>query len=136
MLELDVRKRLGRFELDAQLCAPKGITTIFGPSGSGKTSLINIVSGIIDADDGAIRLNNRVLFDKTTSIAASERNIGYVFQDARLFPHMSVLQNLRYGGRKDEERLVGLLELEPLLSRRSKQLSGGEKQRVALARPW
>ncbi len=134
MLQVDIRKRLGAFTLDATLAAPAGITVLFGPSGSGKTSLINAVAGLLQPDQGQITLNGRVLFDGATNIHAHARRVGYVFQDARLFPHMSVLQNLRYGGRKDEDRIIDLLGLRPLLQRRPRDLSGGEKQRVALGR--
>lgn len=134
MLDLDIRKQLGDFRLDARLQAPAGITVLFGASGSGKTSLINAVAGLLNPDDGRITLNGQVLFDRGTNVPAHKRRIGYVFQDARLFPHMSVLQNLRYGGRKDEDRVIDLLGLRELLNRKPKDLSGGEKQRTALGR--
>jgi len=134
MLSLDIQKTLGSFNLDVQLNAPGGITAIYGPSGSGKTSLINAVAGLIDPNSGSIDLHGKSLFANGKSLAPAQRNIGYVFQDARLFPHMNVLQNLRYGGQKDEAKIIELLALGNLLQRRPKDLSGGEKQRVAVGR--
>lgn len=134
MLEFDIQKRLGDFHLNAQLSAPNGVTVLFGPSGSGKTSIINAVAGLLHPDQGRIMLNGVALFGDQANLAPHSRDIGYVFQDARLFPHMTVLQNLRYGGRHKEVETIDLLGLRPLLTRRPKDLSGGEKQRVALGR--
>ncbi len=136
MIRIDVQKTLGAFSLDVQLQAPAGVTAVFGPSGSGKTSLVNAVAGLVTPDRGSIRIGTRTLYDHATgcNLPVHERRIGYVFQDARLFPHMSVLQNLRYGGTYDEDHIVSILGLGPLLNRTPASLSGGEKQRVALGR--
>ncbi|MDX8351432.1 molybdenum ABC transporter ATP-binding protein [Cognatiyoonia sp. IB215182] len=136
MLEIDVTKSLGAFSLQAKVSAPTGLTAIFGPSGSGKTSLVNAVAGLIAPDAGRIVVGETVLFDSGARInrPTHQRRVGYVFQDARLFPHLSVEQNLRYGGDHDADHLIDLLGLEDLLSRRPAGLSGGEKQRVALGR--
>jgi molybdate transport system ATP-binding protein len=145
MLRLSVVKRWRGFELRAELDAPTpGIIALFGRSGCGKTTLINIVSGLLQPDAGRVELDGVILTDTGARIRvpAERRRIGYVFQDARLFPHLGVLGNLRYGLRRapPEGRLIGLEEvlallgLEPLLERRPYQLSGGERQRVALGR--
>ncbi|QIM68664.1 molybdenum ABC transporter ATP-binding protein ModC [Basfia succiniciproducens] len=141
MLEINVKKRLGQLVLNARLTIPgQGITGIFGISGSGKSSLINLVSGLIHPDEGNIRLNDRTLIDTANNIclAPNQRNIGYVFQDARLFPHYSVKGNLCYGikrfNQQEFNRIVRLLGIEHLLARYPLTLSGGEKQRVAIGR--
>ncbi len=136
MLQVAIQKRLGDFELDVSFDAPAGVTAIFGRSGSGKTSLVNAVAGLLNPDAGRIVLGDQVLFDagSGTRRAPQQRRIGYVFQDARLFPHMSVERNLRYGGDHDAERVIEVLGLGDLLARRPAGLSGGEKQRVALGR--
>ncbi len=136
MIEVDVRKRLGDFTLDAAFEAPEGVTALFGKSGSGKTSLINAIAGLLRPDDGRIAVGDDVLFDRArrVDIPAWRRRVGYVFQDARLFPHMSVARNLAYGGRHDRDHVIEMLGLEALLDRRPAALSGGERQRVALGR--
>ena len=145
MLRLSVLKRWGGFRLLAQLDAPTpGVVALFGRSGCGKTTLVNIISGLLQPDEGRVELDGITLTDTRARIRVpvERRRIGYVFQDARLFPHLGVAANLRYGERRapQEERTVGfdevlaLLGLEPLLARRPYQLSGGERQRVALGR--
>ncbi|HEY2036655.1 MAG TPA: molybdenum ABC transporter ATP-binding protein [Steroidobacteraceae bacterium] len=145
MLRLSVIKRWDGFKLRAQLDAPTpGVVALFGRSGCGKTTLVNIISGLLQPDEGRVELDGVVLTDTSARVCipAERRRIGYVFQDARLFPHLSVLTNLRYGERRapQEARSIGLdevlalLGLEPLLRRRPYQLSGGERQRVALGR--
>lgn len=136
MLEIEIRARLGDFELDATFVAPNGVTALFGRSGSGKTSVVNAVAGLLRPDTGQILVDGAPLFDAAAGIdvPTRRRRIGYVFQDARLFPHMTVKQNLRYGGAHDEVRVIEMLGLGPLLLRRPARLSGGEKQRVALGR--
>lgn len=136
MISIAVRKQLGEFALDVQMDVPPGVTAIFGPSGSGKTSLINAVAGLLRPDAGRIAVQDRVLFDAKArlDLPAHQRRVGYVFQDARLFPHMTVLQNLRYGGQAGEAQLIDLLGLDGLLDRMPATLSGGERQRVALGR--
>ena len=144
MLEVDVRGRFGNFFLDARFTARAGLTALFGRSGSGKTSLINLLAGLATAEDGRIAIGNQVLYDSKAGIdsAPEHRRLGYVFQEGRLFPHMSVRGNLEYGmnlvpvedRHQNFPRVVELLDLESLLRRRPKTLSGGEKQRVAIAR--
>lgn len=130
MISVQIKKRLGDFDLDVAFDAPAGVTAIFGRSGSGKTSVINAVAGLLRPDSGSINVNGRALID----VPVHQRGLGYVFQDARLFPQMTVAQNLRYGGDHEAERIIALLGLESLLSRQPKALSGGEKSRVALGR--
>jgi molybdate transport system ATP-binding protein len=143
-LSVDVLHRLGAFELEAAFETNGRLTALFGPSGSGKTSLVNLIGGLIRPDRGRIAVDGRVLVDTAagTFLAKHKRRIGYVFQDARLFPHMSVSQNLRYGRffRPKTERyadmaaVVDLLGIGGLLDRKPNLLSGGEKQRVAIGR--
>ena len=141
MLHIDVKKQLGILPLEAHLDIPsQGVTALFGLSGSGKSSLINLVSGLINPDEGVIALNDRELFNSAQNVCVpiNQRNIGYVFQDARLFPHYTVNGNLRYGMKntsKDEfNYIVELLGIGHLLKRYPITLSGGEKQRVAIGR--
>jgi len=147
MLEVDVSKRLGSMEFHAAFTAPGGVTALFGRSGAGKTSLVNMLGGLLRPDRGHIRLDGRVLFDAEAGIdlPPERRRLGYVFQDARLFPHLTVAANLRYGtprGARDEGRhdsvefdaVVEVLGLAALLQRRPATLSGGERQRVAIGR--
>ncbi len=143
-LEVDVRRRLGGFSLDARFAATGRLTALFGPSGSGKTSLVNLIGGLIRPDEGRIAAAGSVLVDTAAGVFVPKhrRRIGYVFQDARLFPHMTVGQNLRYGrfftpaGDRygDWNRVVDMLGIGDLTDRRPASLSGGEKQRVAIGR--
>jgi molybdate transport system ATP-binding protein len=149
MLRVAALKRRDGFTLQAELEAPTpGIVALFGRSGCGKTTLVNVISGLLAPDEGRIQLEDTVLTDTRAgiSVPVERRRIGYVFQDARLFPHFSVLGNLRYGLKRSLrhaaanthsitlEEVVGLLGLAPLLDRRPHQLSGGERQRVGLGR--
>jgi molybdate transport system ATP-binding protein len=144
MLQVSVSKRRPGFALDANLQAPTpGVIALFGRSGSGKTTLVNILSGLLAPDSGHVRLDDETLTDTARGIAVpvEQRRIGYVFQDARLFPHLTVLGNLRYGERRSNaaviiglDEVVTLLGLGALLQRKPRQLSGGERQRVALGR--
>lgn len=141
MLSLNVMQKQGDHVLEVDLQIPaKGITAIFGVSGAGKTSLINAISGLTQPQRGRIQLHNRLLFDAEQKIALppEKRRIGYVFQDARLFPHYRVRGNLQYGMapkmKAQFDSLVSLLGLEALLPRFPLSLSGGEKQRVAIGR--
>lgn len=141
MLELNFSQTLGMHRLQVAESLPaSGITAIFGVSGAGKTSLINAISGLTRPEQGRIVLNERVLYDaeKKICLPPEKRRVGYVFQDARLFPHYNVLGNLRYGMAKSMagqfDKLVTLLGIEPLLDRLPGGLSGGEKQRVAIGR--
>lgn len=142
MLDLSVRHSHGDFTLEADLTLGSGLTALFGASGSGKTTLINIVAGLIRPVAGHVRFNGQVWSDGSTFVPPHRRRIGYVFQEGRLFPHLTVMQNLRYAERllrradRREElgRIAELLGISDLLSRRPSHLSGGEKQRVALGR--
>ncbi|MGK3140694.1 molybdenum ABC transporter ATP-binding protein ModC [Pantoea sp. C2G6] len=141
MLSLNFMQQLGDHQLEIDLQIPaKGITAIFGVSGAGKTSLINAISGLTQPQQGRIQLHDRLLFDAEQKIALppEKRRIGYVFQDARLFPHYRVRGNLQYGMapkmKAQFDTLVSLLGLEALLPRFPLSLSGGEKQRVAIGR--
>ncbi|WP_315316830.1 molybdenum ABC transporter ATP-binding protein ModC [Pantoea vagans] len=141
MLSLNFMQHQGDHQLEIDLQIPaKGITAIFGVSGAGKTSLINAISGLTQPQRGRIELNDRLLFDAEQKVALppEKRRIGYVFQDARLFPHYRVRGNLQYGMapamKAQFDSLVSLLGLEALLSRFPLSLSGGEKQRVAIGR--
>jgi len=144
MLTVDVEKQLGDFTIAAKFDAPDGVTALFGPSGSGKTSIVNMIAGLITPDRGRIMYNGTLLFDSAGSLSEPpyRRHIGYVFQDGRLFPHLTVAQNLDYGRRMyrlplDEAayaRIVEMLDIGHLLLRRPRNLSGGERQRVAIGR--
>lgn len=144
MLDLDFRMKLGDFALDVRLAAPAGALALFGRSGAGKTSIVRAIAGLARPSDGRISVAGTVLFDAAAGIDVppERRRIGYVFQDARLFPHLTVDGNLRYGLRRagSQERpvafdaVVGLLGIETLLARRPANLSGGERQRVAIGR--
>jgi molybdate transport system ATP-binding protein len=143
-LVVDVIRRLGSFALEARFASEGKLTAFFGPSGSGKTSLLNIIAGIVRPDQGSIVLNGRTLFDTSRGIFVPKhrRRFGYVFQEARLFPHLTVRQNLLYGQwfTPRQERTIGveqvlhLLNIQHLLDRRPGALSGGEKQRIAIGR--
>jgi len=142
-LEIDVRSTRGDFRLEADLLLSERHAALFGPSGCGKTTLLHMLAGITRPDAGRVRLNGRVLFDDRAGIMvpAEERGIGYVFQENRLFPHKDVRANLLFSPRAgsagvspDFEGVVEMLELGPLLKRRTDGLSGGEARRVALGR--
>jgi molybdate transport system ATP-binding protein len=143
-LAVDVRHRLGAFELDVAFESGGGLTALFGPSGSGKTSLVNIIGGLIRPDSGRVAVDGRLLVDRERRlfVPRHKRRIGYVFQDARLFPHLTVSQNLRFGRffapAADRYAAFGevveMLGIGHLLERRPNLLSGGEKQRVAIGR--
>jgi len=141
MLNIRIDKRQGDLDMHLDIKLPlQGISAIFGRSGAGKTSLINMLSGLSRPDQGHIELGEQVLFDSKRRIhlRPEQRRIGYVFQDARLFPHYNVTGNLRYGCRRyDPKRfadVVELLGIGTLLQRAPATLSGGERQRVAIGR--
>lgn len=144
-MDLAIAKRLGDFNLDVTFSAPEaGVTALFGRSGAGKSSVIAAIAGLINPDKGHIRVAGRTLFDSATGHAEPmhRRRVGYVFQDGRLFPHLSVRDNLLYGYRRSKSaprriellEVVELLGIGALLERRPRDLSGGEKQRVAIGR--
>jgi molybdate transport system ATP-binding protein len=144
-IEARFRIRLGSFTLDAAFTAPgRGITALFGPSGSGKTTLLRCIAGLTRAVEGRLCVNGDTWQDESRShfLPAHRRAIGYVFQEASLFPHLSVRKNLEYGFKRVPskerrvvfEQAVELLGVGPLLERGPRHLSGGERQRVAIAR--
>lgn len=136
-LTLDVTMRQQSFLLQVRESASVEVLGLFGPSGSGKTSLLEAIAGIRTPDEGEIRVGDRVLYSSRDriNVPARDRHIGYVPQDALLFPNMNVTQNIRYGAKQgDFDGLVDILDLRPLLDRGVQKLSGGEKQRVAIAR--
>jgi molybdate transport system ATP-binding protein len=144
VLAVDVEKQLGALKLSVRFQAAGGATALFGPSGAGKTSVINMIAGLLAPDRGSIALDDTVLFDAASGINVPphRRCIGYVFQEGRLFPHLSVRQNLDYGRRMsgrphdaaEFERIAAMLAIGHLLDRRPRLLSGGERQRVAVGR--
>jgi molybdate transport system ATP-binding protein len=145
MIDVSIEKAQGAFRVQVAFTAPaKGVTALFGPSGAGKTSIINMVAGLLRPDKGHIHANGCCLFDAAARIdlPPERRRIGYVFQDGRLFPHLSVHGNLVYGMRRTQpsqryvalDQVVRLLGIGQLLQRRPARLSGGEKQRVAIGR--
>jgi molybdate transport system ATP-binding protein len=144
MLSVAVKKRRGSFSLDACFELPTpGVVALFGRSGCGKSTLVNVIAGLLNADTGRVALDDLVLLDteRRLCVPPERRRIGYVFQDARLFPHMSVAANLKYGERRAPahrfvslDGVADLLALGSLMHRRTHQLSGGERQRVAIGR--
>jgi molybdate transport system ATP-binding protein len=144
MLRVDVSKQLGEFSIEASFASEGRVTGLFGASGAGKSSLINIIAGLLQPDRGVITIDDETL-DNTAEhihVPVHRRRIGYVFQDARLFPHLDVRQNLDYGRRMNRlaedpaarKRVIDLLDIGNLLDRRPGRLSGGERHRVALGR--
>jgi molybdate transport system ATP-binding protein len=144
MLRVDIEKQLGEFSIAASFASEGRVTGLFGASGAGKTSLINMIAGLLRPDRGIIALDGETLDDTEAGVHVPphRRRIGYVFQDARLFPHLDVRQNLDYGRRMNRlaedptqrARVIDLLDIGGLLDRRPGKLSGGERQRVALGR--
>lgn len=143
MLSLDIQLRRGRFERHVRIEDAARVVAITGPSGAGKTTVLNAIAGLVKPRAGRIAVDGRALFDSARGIdlPPHRRRVGYVFQDARLFPHLDVRGNLLYGrhagstGRRFElGPVVALLGIEPLLRRRTGNLSGGEAQRVAIGR--
>ena len=142
-LSVRLKHRFAGFDLDVAFEAPAGVTALFGRSGSGKTTVINAVAGLFQPDEGRITVDDLVLSDSATgrSMPTHRRRLGYVFQDARLFPHLTVRQNLLYGrwfapkaSGDTLDGVIDLLGMAPLLARHPGALSGGEKQRVAIGR--
>jgi molybdate transport system ATP-binding protein len=146
-MNLSVRLRLrlsGNFTLDVNFVAAPGVTIVFGESGSGKTTLLRSIAGLTRPEQGRVTIGDRVLYDSTTgtSVDPSQRRVGFVFQDLALFPHLSAAQNIEYGLgtlERDERRrriaaIAASFDIADVLGRRPKQISGGERQRVGLAR--
>lgn len=142
MINVDIKLRRKNFDITICEQFTNGITGIYGPSGSGKTSLLHAIAGLTSPNSGTITADNKTYFDaqKRIHIPVEKRNIGYVFQEGRLFPHMSVEKNLRYGLRRNEEskvsfnEVVELLNLKHILKSKPAKISGGERQRTALGR--
>lgn len=144
MISVDIDKKLGDFTVGVAFKSDNGVTALFGPSGSGKTSIVGMIAGLTKPDRGRIVIDGETMFDSDAGIdePAHRRRIGYVFQDGRLFPHLSVARNLDYGrwmtgiARDDVQfkRITELLDIAALVKRRPGALSGGERQRVALGR--
>lgn len=143
-LIVEIRHAFDRLTLDVNLEIGNGLTALLGRSGAGKTSTLNVIAGLLRPDHAVVRLDDTTLADTTQGVwvPPHERRIGYVFQESRLFPHLTVRQNLGFGrwfSRRrvngvGNEEIVALLALEPLLHRHPSRLSGGEKRRVALGR--
>lgn len=142
MLEVDIKKRLSHYDLEVNFSMGDEILVLFGPSGSGKTTILNSIAGLTQPDEGFIKLEDKSFFQGAGSpLSVQERNVGVLFQDYALFPHMTVKKNIRYGMKSKAEaqsivvdRLLNVLGIQQLLSKYPHQISGGEKQRVALAR--
>lgn len=144
MLIVEIEKKLGEFSVNALFASEAGATVLFGPSGAGKTSIINMIAGLMKPDRGRIVLDGDILFnsERRIDMPVWQRRVGYVFQEGRLFPHLSIRHNLNYGrwmgGHPDDPaafaHAVELLDIGHLLDRRPGRLSGGERQRVAVGR--
>lgn len=144
MVDVEVTLQRAAFTLSAKFYSEVLVTGLFGPSGAGKSSLLQVIAGLIQPKQGYIRIDGEPLFDSKQGInlPPHQRRIGYVFQDALLFPHLSVKNNLLYGYRRLAEQqrriqldtVVELLEIGHLLPKNPQHLSGGEKQRVGLGR--
>jgi molybdate transport system ATP-binding protein len=143
MLKLDIELRRGHFHRHVRIDDEARVIALVGPSGAGKTSVLNAIAGLVTPVAGRIEVDGHCLFDSAQRIdePVHRRRVGYVFQDARLFPHLDVRRNLQYGrhGGRGTPRfgfdaVVDLLGIAPLLGRRTRNLSGGEAQRVAIGR--
>lgn len=145
MLDIQLKRQQGDFFVDVSFRSRStGVTALFGCSGAGKTSIVKMIAGLIQPDEGHIKIDRHRLFDSSQkiNIPPERRKIGYIFQEGRLFPHLTVRGNLVYGmnltPRQERyvafDQVVQLLGVEHLLTRRPARLSGGEKQRVAIGR--
>jgi molybdate transport system ATP-binding protein len=140
MIELDLALQRGEFSLDLSLRSPARALALFGPSGCGKTSTLLAIAGLLHPRRGRVAIDGHVLLDTGADIdlPPARRDLGVVFQDARLFPHLSVRDNLRYGMPRTAaeafDEVVALLELSTFLKRKPGQLSGGQLRRVAIGR--
>lgn len=141
ILELNITLKRPGFLLTMEAEISDGITGVFGPSGHGKTSLLHAIAGIVRPDSGTIKLNGTTVFDASekVNLAVKNRKVGYVFQDIRLFPHLSIAKNLKYGyaaGNNPRliDEVVATLKIAQLLTKKPGECSGGEKQRVAIGR--
>ncbi len=144
IFDCDFELRMGKFELKQRFQSEQSVVALYGPSGVGKTSILHAIAGISTPQAGWIRINDQLWFDQAQGINLStqKRHVGLVFQDAQLFPHKTVMQNLLFGYRRlppakrrfEPDYMIELLKLDHLLTRKPIKLSGGEKQRVALGR--
>ena len=140
MITLDIELVQGTFTLAAAVRLEARAAALFGPSGAGKTTILDAIAGLRTPRRGSIVIDDRVLFstELRVNLPAHKRHVGYVPQDVALFPHMNVRRNLLFGRHPglspDLDRVVGMLEIDPLLDRRVTDLSGGERQRVAVGR--
>jgi molybdate transport system ATP-binding protein len=143
LLEVAIKKDLGGFAVDISFCIANRTLALFGPSGCGKTTILRCIAGLIRPEEGRIVLDKKVFFSSESGcfVPPRARNIGYMFQDYALFPHMNVAKNILYGAKESKGRLgelydglLELLKITHLTNRYPGKLSGGEKQRVALAR--
>lgn len=142
--DINIEARRGDFAITAAFQVGPGLTALFGPSGAGKTSILDMIAGVLKPSRGRIAVDGQVLFDSASGIDVKpeRRRVGYIFQDARLFPHMSVESNLLYGFKLADaatryatpDHVIALLGIGALLQRRPASLSGGEQQRVAIGR--
>ena len=141
-LKFDIKLQRKDFLLNVIAEIENGITGVYGPSGHGKTTLLNVIAGLVKPDSGFIEINGNTVFnsEQKTGIPARNRKVGYVFQDVRLFPHLSVKQNLKYGIKNesvagvDFNEVVEILKIKHLLHKKPSECSGGEKQRIAIGR--
>ena len=142
MLHLDLHLRRGGFRRHVRIVEQARVVALAGPSGAGKTSVLHAIAGLVRPESGRIEIDGRVLYDSAAGVdvPTHRRRVGYVFQDARLFPHLDVRRNLLYGrhggaqARFGFDAVVELLGIGHLLDRRTRHLSGGEAQRVAIGR--
>ncbi len=142
VIMVDVKKKFPGFEMDAAWRAGRGVTVLFGSSGSGKTTMLRMIAGLEQPDEGYINAAGRILFDGKINLKPEERHVGFIFQDYALFPWLTVRKNIMFGvprgQRRDSESwidtLITTFEISHLLDRQPARLSGGEAQRVALAR--
>lgn len=139
MLTVQIKGRIGDFDIDANVEAGTGVTALYGPSGAGKSTILRAIAGLWTPDEGQITVGEHVLFDSSTDInvPVEKRGLGVVFQDPLLFPHLTVEKNLHFGMKSYEtglESVLTMLDLHDLKDRMPRNLSGGEAQRVALGR--